>query len=113
MVVGERRREGARKAAAPIIIHHSTDYRDIPAAFAFIAVIQRVAPECRESDTSVKEVSRRSTSSTPPPIISARYVRDSSSSFSSTLMDARYEYFLVARVSEVTRRFVKNLNSFR
>lgn len=53
--------EGARKAAAPIIIHHSSDYRDIPAAFAFIAVIQRVAWQCRESDTRVKEVSRRRT----------------------------------------------------
>lgn len=53
--------EGARKAAASIIIHHSADYRDIPAAFAFIAVIQRVGRECRESDTRVKEVSRRRT----------------------------------------------------
>lgn len=42
---------GARKAAAPIIIHHSADYRDIPATFAFITVTQRVGRERRESDT--------------------------------------------------------------
>jgi len=55
--------EGARKAAAPIIIHHSADYRDIPAAFSPLSArysTRRRSRVPRESDTGEreKEVSR-------------------------------------------------------
>lgn len=53
--------DGERKAAAPIIIHHSADYRDIRAAFSPLSPrysMHRRRRECRGSDMGEKEVSR-------------------------------------------------------
>jgi len=62
-------REGSQKAAAPIIIHHSADYRDIPAAFSPLSprysTRRRPRVPREVTRTSGKEVSRPTNRPTP------------------------------------------------